>query len=107
MNAEKRLTVEELVGELRSALDADSGWIPALLGSNGPVGLSSEATLEAVVTGLQEFATAPTMPAAVARQLRMAFDAADAALVTEGSAQYGNLGSAYAYVLQARRAASE
>ncbi|MFG2351985.1 hypothetical protein [Streptomyces phaeochromogenes] len=107
MNAEKRLTIEELVEELRSALDADSGWVPALVGSNGPAGLPNDATLEAVVTRLQEFATAPTLPDAVARQLRAAYDAADAALVTEGNAQYRNLGSAYAYVLQARRAASE
>ncbi|MDQ1033649.1 hypothetical protein QFZ75_000065 [Streptomyces sp. V3I8] len=107
MTAEKRLTVEELVEELRSALDADNGWIPALVGSSGPAGLPRGIALEAVVTRMQEFAAASTMPAAVARQLRTAADAADAALVTEGNAQYGNLGSAYAYVIQARRAASQ
>jgi len=107
MNAEKRLTSEELVEELRSALDAASGWIPALVSPEGPVGVSKEAALEAVVTRLQEFAEAPTMPESVARQLKSAADAADAALVTEGSAQYGALGAAYAYVLQARRTASE
>lgn len=107
MNAEKRLTSEELVVELRSALDAESGWIPALASPGGPVGVSKHAALEAVVARLQEFAEASAMPVAVARQLRSAAEAADAALVTEGSAQYGALGAAYAYVLQARRAASE
>ncbi|MDL5205296.1 hypothetical protein [Streptomyces sp. ALI-76-A] len=107
MNAEKRLTRDELVEELRSALDADNGWLPDLVSSQGPVGVSKAAALDVVVGRLQEFAGVPAVPEAVARQLRNAADAADAALVTEGSAQYGALGAAYAYLVQARRAASE
>jgi hypothetical protein len=107
MNAGKRLTSDELVEELRSALDAENGWLPALVSPEGPVGISKEAALDVVVMRLQEFAEAPTVPEAVARQLRNAADAADAALVTEGSAQYGALGAAYAYIVQAQRAASE
>ncbi|MEV5432741.1 hypothetical protein [Streptomyces sp. NPDC052701] len=107
MNAGKRLTSEELVEELRSALDAENGWLPALVSPEGPAGVSKEATLTAVVRGLQEFAELPVLPETVARQLRSAADAADAALVTEGSAQYGALGAAYAYIVQARRAAIE
>ncbi|MFF7139391.1 hypothetical protein ACFZBZ_44765 [Streptomyces sp. NPDC008196] len=107
MNAGKRLTSEELVEELRSALDADNGWIPALVSSEGPAGVSRDAALDVMVMRLQEFAEAPTVPDAVARQLKNAADAADAALVTEGGAQYGALGAAYAYIVQARLAASE
>ncbi|MFM9681698.1 hypothetical protein [Streptomyces brasiliscabiei] len=106
MNAEKRLTSEELVEELRSALDAESGWIPALAGSEGPVGVTIGAALDVVVTQLWEFAEAPTTPEPVARQLAHAAEAADAALVSEGAAQYGALGAAYAYVIQARQATS-
>jgi hypothetical protein len=107
MNAEKRLTSEELVEELRRALDAASGWIPALAGFEGPAGVTTEAALNTVVTQLWEFAEAPNIPEHVARQLTYAAKAADAALVTEGATQYGHLGAAYAYVLQARRATSE
>lgn len=106
MNGDKRLTIDELMEELRLALGADGGWIPALAGSEGPVGVAAGATLDAIVAKLWKFAEAPTTPEQVARQLRSAADAADAALVTEGSAQYGALGAAYAYVLQARRAAN-
>ncbi|WP_037680694.1 hypothetical protein [Streptomyces griseus] len=108
MNAGKRLTSEELVEELRSALDADNGWIPALVSSEGPpAGVSRDAALDVMVMRLQEFAEAPTVPDAVARQLKNAADAADAALVTEGGAQYGALGAAYAYIVQARLAANK
>jgi hypothetical protein len=105
MNAEKRLTSEELVEELRSALDAKSGWIPALAGE-GPVGVTVGATLDVVVARLWEFADAPTTPERVARQLAHAAEAADAALVSEGATQYGALGTAYAYLIQARQATS-
>lgn len=104
MNGDKRLNSEELVEELRSALDADGGWIPALAGSEGPVGVVAGAELDAIVRQLWKFAKAPTTPEQVARQLARAAEAADAALVTEGAAQYGALGAAYAYVLQARQA---
>lgn len=107
MNAEQRLTSEELVEELRRALDAASGWIPALAGFEGPTGVTTEAALDTVVAHLWEFAEAPTTPAHVARQLTYAAEAADAALVTEGATQYGHLGAAYAYVLRARRATNE
>ncbi|NEA46843.1 hypothetical protein [Streptomyces sp. SID10815] len=106
MNGDKRLASEDLVEELRSALDADSGWIPALAGSEGPAGVTTGAALDAVVARLWEFVEAPTTPERVARQLARAAEAADAALVTEGAARYGALGAAYAYVLQARQAAN-
>ncbi|WP_030423098.1 hypothetical protein [Streptomyces sp. NRRL F-5065] len=106
MNGHKRLTSEELVEELRSALDADTGWIPALADFEGPVGVTTGAALDVVVAQLWEFVEAPAIPERVARHLARAAEAADAALVTEGTAQYGVLGTAYAYVLQAQQAAS-
>ncbi|GGU66375.1 hypothetical protein [Streptomyces daghestanicus] len=102
MTAERRLTSEELVRELRSALDADTGWLPALCVPNGPAGLPADAKLEAVVERLLAFASAPEVPAAVAPTLQRAADAADMALVTVGAARYHHVGMAYAYLTQAQ-----
>ncbi|WP_086798194.1 hypothetical protein [Streptomyces caniscabiei] len=104
---EKRLTTPELVEELRSSLDVTDGWIPALSRPAGPAGLSDDAGLTEVADLLQKFATAPTIPASVARQLQRAAESAALALTADASDQYGHLGAAYAYVLQAQRAASE
>lgn len=104
---EKRLTTPELVEELRSCLDVTDGWIPALSGPAGPIGLLENAGLAEVADRLQEFATSPTIPAAVAHQLGRAAGSAASALIAEDSAAYGHLGAAYAYVLQAQRAATE
>ncbi|MFF0051643.1 hypothetical protein [Streptomyces sp. NPDC005498] len=104
---EKRLTAPELVEELRSSLDVTDGWIPALSGTAGPVGLLENAGLTEVADRLQEFAAAATIPASVARQLGRAAESAASALVAGDSGAYGHLGAAYAYVLQARRAAAE
>ncbi|WP_309031300.1 hypothetical protein [Streptomyces alfalfae] len=102
MTAERRLTSEELVGELRTALDADTGWLPALCAPNGPAGLPANAGLEAVVERLLAFASASEVPIALASVLQRAADAADMALVTEGAAHYHHLGTAYAYLTQAQ-----
>ncbi|MFD9240671.1 hypothetical protein ACFV0D_01785 [Streptomyces sp. NPDC059556] len=99
----QRLTTSELVEELRSSLDADSGWIPAILGAEGPAGLSEDAGLMEVTTALQSFAAA-AIPAPVARHLELAAESAASALDGDVSSTYGHLGVAYAYVLQARRA---
>ncbi|MCX5055101.1 hypothetical protein [Streptomyces sp. NBC_00474] len=107
MNAEKRLTASELVEELRNSLDATDGWIPALSGPDGPVGLLGDAGLAEVVDRLQEFAATPAIPASVARQLGRAAESAASALAVDDSSAYGHLGTAFAYVLQAQRAASE
>ncbi|MFZ3491682.1 hypothetical protein ACODT5_00315 [Streptomyces sp. 5.8] len=103
---EQRLTAPELVDELRSSLDTNTGWIPALSGTDGPNGLSAGASLTEVAEALRDFATAD-IPASVARQLKRAAESAASALAGNDSNTYGHLGTAYAYVLQARRAASE
>ncbi|MEU6775126.1 hypothetical protein [Streptomyces sp. NPDC046759] len=105
MNDEKRPTGEELVEGLCEALDADSGWIPALAGPGGPAGVSTGSALDVVVAQLWKFVQAPTTPEHVARPLARAAEAADTALVTEGAARYGALDTAYACVLQAWQAA--
>ncbi|MBK3569359.1 hypothetical protein [Streptomyces sp. MBT62] len=104
---EKRLSTPELVEELRSSMDVNDGWIPALSRPAGPVGLSDDADLADVVNALQKFAAAPTIPASIARQLERAAESAASALTSDDSAVYGHLGAAYAYVLQAQRAASD
>lgn len=103
---EQRLTAPELVEELRSSLGAKTGWIPALSGTEGPDGLSADAGLTEVTGALRDFAAAG-IPASVARQLEHAAESAASALAGDDSSAYGHLGMAYAYVLQARRAASE
>lgn len=85
MTAERRLTSEQLVGELRIALD-----------------LPANAGLKTVVERLLAFASAPEVPAALASVLQRAAEAADMALVTEGAAHYHHLGTAYAYLTQAQ-----
>jgi hypothetical protein len=105
MTAERRLTSTELVQELRAALTASTGWLPALCAPNGPAGLPVDAELEAVVERLLAFASAPALPTSLAPILQRAAEAADAALVTEDAAQYGHLGTAYAYLTQAQELA--
>jgi hypothetical protein len=102
MTTEKRLTSTELARELRAALDTDTGWVPGLCAPNGPAGLPFDAGLEDVAGRLQEFASASTMPVSVKPLLQRAAEAAAAALVTEGTTQYGHLGAAYAYLTQAQ-----
>jgi uncharacterized alpha-E superfamily protein len=106
MNGEKRLTAAELMDEIRSSLTMTDGWIPALSGSDGPAGLLENASLAEVAQRLQEFADAPTLPASVVDQLRRAAESATAAVTADSSTAYSHLGAAYAYVLQAHRAAS-
>lgn len=106
MNGEKRLTAPELVDEIRSSLTVTDGWIPALSGSDGPAGLLEDASLAEVARRLQEFTVASTLPASVVDQLRRAAESAAAALTADSGTAYSHLGAAYAYVLQAQRAAS-
>lgn len=106
MNAEKRLTTTELVDEIRSSLTVANGWIPALSGPDGPTGVLEDAPLSEIARSLGEFANTPTMPSAVAQHLRRAAESAAAATSADSGTVYGHLGAAYAYVLQAHRAAS-
>ncbi|MFC9602439.1 hypothetical protein ACFTTN_03105 [Streptomyces niveus] len=105
MNTEQRLTTSELVEELRSSLDAANGWIPTLSSAKEPVGLAKDAGLAEVAIAMQKFAAA-AVPASVARQLERAAKSAASALTGDDST-YGHLGMAYAYMLQAQRAAEE
>ncbi|MEV7675894.1 hypothetical protein [Streptomyces sp. NPDC088752] len=106
MNTEKRLTTSELVDEIRSSLVVATGWIPALSGPDGPSGVLEDATLSEIARSLGEFANAPTMPSVVAQLLHRAAGSATAAASADSATVYGHLGAAYAYVLQAHRAAS-
>lgn len=107
MSTEKRLSAPELVDEIRSAVAATTGWIPMLSGPDGPTGVPNEARLSEVARSLRQFAEAPTMPPSVAQQLRRAAESATAAVAADSATAYGHLGAAYAYVVQARRAASD
>ncbi|MFE3581412.1 hypothetical protein [Streptomyces vinaceus] len=106
MNTEKRLTAPELVDEIRSSLIAATGWIPALSGPHGPTGVLEDASLSEIARSLGEFASTPTMPSAVTQLLHRAAESAAAAVTADSATVYGHLGAAYAYVLQAHRAAS-
>ncbi|MYW08571.1 hypothetical protein GT034_09470 [Streptomyces sp. SID2563] len=105
MNTEKRLTISELVDEIRSSLTVTDGWVPALSGPAGPTGVLKDAPLSEIVRSLGEFAATPALPSAVTKLLRRAAESAAAALPADQEAAYGRLGAAYAYVLQAHRAA--
>ncbi|BDT39639.1 hypothetical protein [Streptomyces yaizuensis] len=105
MNTEKRLTAPELVDEIRSSLAVTNGWIPALSGPNGPTGVLEDAPLSDIARSLGEFADTPTLPSAVAQQLRRAAESAAASISADSTTAYGHLGAAYAYVIQAHRAA--
>lgn len=107
MSTEKRLSADELVDEIRSSLAVTTGWIPVLTGPDGPPGVSDGASLSELAQALRKFANAAAALPAVAQQLRMASESVAAALQAEGATTYGHLGSAYAYVIQARRVASD
>ncbi|MFJ4008044.1 hypothetical protein ACIPWL_32020 [Streptomyces sp. NPDC090023] len=107
MNTEKRLTTPELVDEIRSSLTVTNGWIPALSGPDGPTGVLEDAPLSEIARSLGEFAATPTLPSAVTQQLRRAAESAAVALPADPDAAYGHLGAAYAYVIQAHRAAGD
>ncbi|MDP9954235.1 MULTISPECIES: hypothetical protein [Streptomyces] len=102
---EQRLSAAEVVEELRSSLDKDTGWIPALADVEGANSLPEGVGLTEVAEALRKFASAG-IPTSVARQLKRAAESAESALIDDDRT-YGHLGAAYAYVLQARRAASE
>jgi hypothetical protein len=84
-----------------------NGWIPALSGPDGPTGVLEDAPLPAIAQSLIAFASASTMPAAVTQQLHRAAESATAAAAADSTTAYGHLGAAYAYVIQAHRAASD
>lgn len=102
MNPERRLTSHELVQELHDVLNAPGGWIPEAANLEESTATPAEWTLESVVAQLWKLARAPSTPDRVAHRLTKAAEEADAALVSDGAAQYGHLGAAYAYALQAR-----
>lgn len=103
MTPERRLTSHELVQELHDVLNVPGGWIPAAADSEEPTATPAEWTLESVVAQLWKLARATSTPDRVADRLTKAAEEADAALISEGAAQYGHLGAAYAYALQARQ----
>ncbi|MFJ6709298.1 MULTISPECIES: hypothetical protein [unclassified Streptomyces] len=98
-----RLTSTEILAELRDAL-GKGGWLSTYTEGSGPGPLPQNATLRAVGEALGEHArVAPST--AVATQLNRAAQAlTNAKQVDEGSATYEMLGTALAYVVQARRA---
>ncbi|MET8130159.1 hypothetical protein [Streptomyces sp. NPDC005231] len=100
MNGEQRLTSPELVQELRTALDEQTGWLPALC-PNGPGGLSRESPIDAIAERLQAFAQASSMPTAVAPLIQRAAQETASAIGANSNAEYGHLGAAYAYLVQA------
>ncbi|MDX2855322.1 hypothetical protein [Streptomyces scabiei] len=107
MNTEKRLTASELVDEIRSSLTVTNGWIPALSGPAGPTGVLEDAPLSEIARSLGEFAATSALPPAVTQQLRRAAESVAAALPADSATAYGHLGAAYAYVIQAHRAAGD
>ncbi|MFF9690994.1 hypothetical protein [Streptomyces sp. NPDC014623] len=107
MSTEKRLSAPELVDEIRNSLTVTTGWIPRLSGPDGPTGVPDAASLPEVAQSLREFADSPTMPSETAQQLRRASESATAAVIANDAMAYGYLGAAYAYVVQASRAASK
>ncbi|POX58861.1 hypothetical protein C3492_35615 [Streptomyces sp. Ru62] len=99
-----RLTSNEILAELRNAL-AEDGWLPALAKGAGPGPLSRETSLSDVREALAEYARTAALPAAVTLQLDRAAEAvADVRDLDDESAAYGMLGTALAYLVQARRA---
>ncbi|WP_119581663.1 hypothetical protein [Streptomyces europaeiscabiei] len=104
-----RLTQAEIIAELRDAL-AEGGWISAATKEDGPGPLPREAAmLSDVADALAEQSRAASLSSPVALQLGRAAEAAADALAAElsgdESAVYGMLGTALAYVVQARRVA--
>jgi hypothetical protein len=103
-----RLTRAEIVAELHEAL-ADGGWIPAATSGDGPGPLPRESvSLSEVAPALVKHSHAASLPPSVSLQMRRAAEAATDALeaerLSDEASVYGLLGTALAYIIQARRA---
>ncbi|MCT9142430.1 hypothetical protein [Streptomyces violarus] len=101
----ERLTSAEIVTELRDALGED-GWLPALAKGEGPGHLPRAAPLSELREALASYARTASLPAAVTLQLGRASEAlAGVHEADEDSGLYGMLGTALAYLVQARGSA--
>ncbi|TLQ38992.1 hypothetical protein [Streptomyces marianii] len=100
-----RLSASDITTELRSAL-AEGGWLPAVTQAAGPGPLSAGAPLSEIACALRTHSNAIMLPSAAADLLERAAQAVTAAqqLEPDGADLYGQLGAAFAYLVQAHRA---
>lgn len=98
-----RLTSTEILAELKDAL-GEGGWLPAYTRGNGPGPLPQNATLSAVGEALREHARVAPSTAVATQLSRAAQEMAGTKRLDEGAATYERLGTALAYLVQARRA---
>lgn len=99
-----RLTTTEILAELKEAL-GEVGWLPAYTKGNGPGPLPQNATLADVRDALREYARVAPSTAVTTQLSRAAQEMAGIKRVDDESTTYGRLGTALAYLVQARRAA--
>ncbi|MGE6864266.1 hypothetical protein ACQKGQ_28845, partial [Bacillus cereus] len=104
-----RLSATEIVNELRSAL-ADKGWLTAWTAAADSAPLPTDASLATIAEALRAHSRTTTIPKSAAVHLERAATAAAAAHDLEAEpgasvALYEHLGSALAYLTQARRVA--
>ncbi|MFD4555287.1 hypothetical protein ACFWP5_13370 [Streptomyces sp. NPDC058469] len=99
-----RLTSTEILAELKGAL-GEGGWLPAYTEGGGPGPLPQNATLSAVVEALEEHARVASSAAVTTQLNRAALEMAGIKRVDDESVTYGKLGTALAYLVQARGAA--
>lgn len=101
-----RLSTAELVNELRSALTAGR-WLQVAAGT---APLSTDAELADIAKALNACSSAASLPAAAKQLLDRAFQAVTRVLEPTADAAdklYGELGAAYAYLVQTRRLLEE
>ncbi|MFI9801983.1 hypothetical protein [Streptomyces sp. NPDC052302] len=98
-----RLTSSEILAELKDVL-GESGWLPAYTGKNGPGPLPQHAAMGAVGEALKEHALVAPSTAVAVQLNRAAQEVAGITRLDDGSATYERLGTALAYLVQARRA---
>ncbi|MFB7584614.1 hypothetical protein [Streptomyces hydrogenans] len=100
-----RLSAPEIVNELLSAL-TDDGWLTTSTAPADPV--PADANLATIAEALRAHSRSGMLPAGASHELERAADAVGRAQELESAgdpgALYGELGSALAYLVQARRA---
>ncbi|GAA5216897.1 hypothetical protein GCM10023323_71780 [Streptomyces thinghirensis] len=104
MNA--RLTSTEILAELKAALGED-GWLPSYTRGNGPGPLPQDAPLPAVGEALGEYARVVPSTEVATQLSRAAQQMTGVKQLDEGAATYERLGTALAYLVQARRATGD
>ncbi|MFD5328960.1 hypothetical protein [Streptomyces sp. NPDC127092] len=102
-----RLSASEIVNELLSAL-ADDGWLTTSTAPAGPGPVPADASLATIAEALRAHSRSGMLPAGSNHELVRAADSVGRAQELESAgdlgALYGELGSALAYLVQARRA---